>query len=54
MQPEGLDRLAELALRDKAILHDERQKVKIGPWAEIRAHTQFTKDGEYRFMFVVC
>jgi len=53
VQPEGLDRLAELALRDKSTLHDERQKVKVGPWAEIRSHTQFTKDGTLSVIVVL-
>jgi hypothetical protein len=39
------DRLAELALKDKASLHDSLAAPKVGPWDTHREFSQYTKQG---------
>ena len=40
-----MDKLTMLALRDKSLVHDEKTKVKVGPWSDVKVFSQFTKDG---------
>lgn len=43
MKSQQLDQLEQLALRDKAVLHDAAPKT--GPWEVRRSFTQYTKEG---------
>ena len=45
MPVEGMDKLTMLALRDKSLVHDEKTKVKVGPWSDVKVFSQFAKDG---------
>ena len=40
-----LDKLANLALKDKSLLHDALAKPKVGPWMKTHIFTQYTKNG---------
>ena len=45
VKPQQLDQLEQLALRDKAVLHDTGAAPKPGPWEVRRSFTQYTRDG---------
>ena len=45
VKPQQLDQLEQLALRDKAVLHDTGAAPKTGPWEVRRSFTQYTRDG---------